>query len=143
MTKPKTFKKIILDDLKAQGLLSIVHKVRSIQYRTFTGGDSVDVYTVNLTASERDTLERILGEYRQGTFNGMQDIYEYRDTKPTKERLAKFVSLNNKYSDDVVAKVKAKLRDEWDVVDDNSAQARRGMWYEQCVWRECQQLERL
>ncbi len=44
----KTFKKLILDDLKNQGLGHIAAKITSIKYKSFAGGDSVDVKAINL-----------------------------------------------------------------------------------------------
>jgi hypothetical protein len=91
----KTFKKIILDDLKAQGLSGISQKVKSITYHKYSGGSSVTVEAQNLQDEERETLKKILSNYEDGTFNPMEDIYEYKKSLVKKERTAKYVFLNN------------------------------------------------
>lgn len=139
----KTFKKIILDDLKAQGLGHIAAKITSIRYRAFAGGDSVDVSAVNLVKAEREKLEGILREYQYGKFDGMQDLYEYDREPATKSRQAKFVSLSHEWTQDMKERIKVTLAKDWDITDDQSAMARMGCWYDQASHRLLSQLEAL
>ena len=137
----KTFKKIILDDLKKQKLTGIVAKIKSIKYKSYSGGDSVDVDAVDLLKSERETLEKILREYQDGQFDGMNDIYNCDSERSTKERTAKYVFLHNTFSDAVRDRVKADLKDRFGVTDDATAREKMFVWYDQAVWRELQKLE--
>ena len=98
--KPRTFKKIILEDLNRRGLGHIAGKVRSITYESFSMGNAVRVETVDLFRAERDLLKSILDEYAYGRFDAMTD-YTYSEHDQTKERQAKYVTLSNKFSDPV------------------------------------------
>lgn len=138
----KTFKKIILDDLKKQKLHNIAAKIKSIKYKSYSGGDSVDVDAVNLFKTERETLEKILREYQDGQFDGMNDIYNYDSNKSEKERTAKYVFLHNTFSDDVKAGAVADLKERFGVVDDATAREKMFVWFDQAVWRQLQQLEK-
>lgn len=135
----KTFKKIILDDLKSQGLHSIVKKIKSIKYETFSMGDSVDVKAVNLTKTERTKLESILREYQHGSFDGMTDCYNYE--KSSKERSAKYVHLHHEFTEDVKNRVKEYLKSMYEVTNDQESQAKFRIWYDNLVWRKCNELE--
>lgn len=139
MAKQQTFKKIILDDLKAQGLQVIAAKINSIRYETFSMGSAVRVEARNLFKRERETLERILREYQHGSFDGMTDCYNYEESK--KPRSAKWVTLNHEFSEEVKAEVKANLAHMFGVTDNESAQAKFGQWYDVVVWRKLQELE--
>jgi hypothetical protein len=141
--KQTTFKKLILDDLKAQKLHVLVEKIKSIRYDSFAGGDSVSVKAVNLTKSQRETLRAILDDYTDGHFDGMYDIYEYKKGDATKPRTAKYVSLDNEFSDDVRNRVIAILHDQWGITDDTTAREKMNCWFDQAVWRLIQDLEDL
>lgn len=126
----KTFKKIILDDLKANGLAHVIPKIKSVRYSTFAGGDSVSVRATDLFGPDRDKVEALLREYQYGTFNGSIDMYEYDKEKSTKERTAKFVSLQVDTSPELEAHIIAILKHQWDIVDDATAQERMSCWYD-------------
>ena len=98
----KTFKKIILDDLKTTNLKNLALKIKSITYQTYAGGNSVNVNTVDLSESEREQLNAFLKGYQQGTFNGIEDIYENKKGGSKKERTTKFIFLNNTTTKKVV-----------------------------------------
>lgn len=89
-----TFKKIILDDLKAQGRKDIADKIYSVKYKSFSGGDSVDVYARNLTDAEYTFVENLLYQYQDGYFDSMQDMYVY-DRENKKTRTAKYLFVRN------------------------------------------------
>lgn len=136
------FKKLILGDLKEANENEIIKKIKSIRYSSFSMGDAVDVESVNLTKTERDTLESILNEYQSGSFNSMEDIYEYRKDS-TKLRTAKYVCLRNEFSQDVKDKVKKDLADNFEVIDYASAWKFLGCDYETAVYRKLIQLEKI
>jgi hypothetical protein len=139
----KTFKKIILDNLKANGHGAIAAKIKSVKYSSYSGGDSVRVLAVNLVKPERELLEAILRDYQYGSFDGMTDCYNYDNRDPKVERQAKYVFLNTEFTPDVIESVKATLRDEYLVTDDKSAHEKRGRWYESAVWADCCELVEL
>jgi hypothetical protein len=139
----KTFKKIILDDLKNQKRMDIAKKITTIRYRSFAGGDAVDVKAVNLNKEQRDVLESILRQYQKGKFDGMYDIYNYDEVKSTKERTAKYVHLQHEFSNDVREWAIEKLKNEWEIFDDKSAQEKRGCWFEEAIYRELRELTKI
>ena len=136
----KTFKKIILDDLKSQKLDHIAAKIKSIRYETFANGNSVDVNTVNLFFGEREALEKILRKYESGSFDGMTDMYSYDNRREDVERQAKFVHLRNEYSEVIRNAAKEWLKNEMGVTDDASAQHKMACWYDTAIWRTIQGL---
>lgn len=131
----KTFKKIILDDMKANGLAELTKKIKSIKYQSYSGGDSVRVQGMDLLKHEREALEKLLEDYQEGRFDGMQDMYIPKTSTTTKERTAKYVFLDNEWSNEAREEIKSKLKNEWDIVDDKTAQERMGTWYDQAIYR--------
>lgn len=129
----KTFKKLILDDIKARGLDHIAKKVTSIKYKSFSGGDSVDVSIKNAWKSERETLKNLLDEYHDGHFNGMIDCYEYKETN--KARTAKYVHYQNEFSPEHYEAAQKYLLDEYGIQkgDDDRASEVLGRWYNESV----------
>jgi hypothetical protein len=138
-TKQPTFKKLILEELKAKGHHAIAGKIKSIKYRSFSMGDAVDVSAVNLWKSEREILEDLLSEYRAGSFNSMEDMYEYKKGPDKKPRTAKYVHLDNEFSPDIKDDVKAMLALDG-ITDNDTAYKRRGHWFDQVVWLEIRDL---
>lgn len=138
--KRVTFKKLILDDLKSQGLHSIASKIKSITYESFSMGDAVRVETLNLFKSERETLENLLYDYKYGTFDSMTDCSGIKENTANKARRAKYVTLNNKFTQDIKDDIKDLLRIDWDITDDATAKDKRGEWYDTLVWRELNKL---
>lgn len=131
----KTFKKIILDDMKANGLGHIVKNIKSVRYSSYAGGNSLDVVSINLFKADREKLEALLKDYELGSFDGMQDLYEYKKEPSTKERQVKYAFLRNEFTQDIKNLAAKKLKDEYDVTDDTSAQARMGVWYDTATHR--------
>ena len=137
----KTFKSIILGDLKAQGLHSIAQKIKSITYQSYSGGDSVRVKALNLFKSEREALKVILSTYEEGNFNAMEDIYEYKKGPTQKERTAKYVFLDNEFSPEVKEMAKLTLSKDWSITDNDTAKAKMNCWYDDAQWKIIQELE--
>lgn len=52
--KLPTFKKLILDELRQKGGKSLISKIKSVRYSTFSMGSALDVHAENLTKSERN-----------------------------------------------------------------------------------------
>lgn len=135
------FKKLILDDLKKQGLTEIIKKIKSIRYKSYSGGDSVRVQTLDLWKGERETLKGILEQYQEGSFDGMNDIYINKQGPSEKARTAKYIFLENEFSDSVREGVKEYLKSQWDIVDDTTARERMDCWYDQAIDRRLNELE--
>ncbi len=134
--KQITWKKMILNDLKAQGFSTIAAKIKSIT----SDHNSVNVRSENLFKAERETLEGILREYQSGRFDGMTDSYVYDDTH-SKPRTCRFVFLRNEFSEDIKAKIAGELLIDNGVSDDASSMAKLGIWYDVAIWRRLSDLE--
>lgn len=133
MEKKQTFKKIILADLKARKLDAIAAKITSIRYRSFAGGDAVDVSATNLYGSERAKLQEIVREYMGGSFDGMQDLYTHHNTKTA--RSAKYTSLHCEYTPEWKEWARAMVVNDYGVTNDQEAQKQHGQWFDVLVHR--------
>lgn len=132
----KTFKKIILDDLRKAGKEAIIKKIVSIRYESYSGGSSVRVCTKNLFKTDREYLDAFLDRYEYGSFDGMTDSYNYDNRRLDVERQAKYVFLENEFSQDIRDKIIATLRDQWGIINDQTARDKRGEWYDTLIWRD-------
>ncbi|MEQ1666370.1 MAG: hypothetical protein ABL927_13450 [Bdellovibrionales bacterium] len=74
----RTFKDIILKDLKNRGLDKIVRRITSIHSECF--GTTLNIKVKRMETEEMDAFRKVLKEYQSGA------------TSPT-ERKAKFISL--------------------------------------------------
>jgi len=137
--KQPTFKKLILDELKQKGLTSIVKKIKSVRYSTYAGGSSLDVTIIDPTKTEREALKPIVEQYQAGHFNGMEDIYEYREVKTA--RSVKYAFMNVEYSDAAKAEVAEEIKQKFGVSDDAESMKTFGCWLSQAIFREIQKKE--
>lgn len=140
--KLPTFKKLIISELKEKGEIKIIKKISSIRFSSFSGGSAVDVKAVDLTKSERRLLEKVLIEYKSGSFNSYEDLYEYSKIR-TRVRTAKYVSLNNHFSEITKTRVKEDLKDKFGVIDQTSAWSIFDCDFETIVWRKMCELEQI
>ena len=125
----------IRQDLK-KAFPGVKFRVRS---SSFSMGNSVDVdWTDGPTRSE---VDRIIGRYQYGHFDGMQDLYEYsnrRDDLPQ----AKYVSGSRSMSDNVRAELLAYVAERFFEPEDRegvteNTRMPNGMWWvQEQVWRE-------
>jgi len=138
----KTFKKIILDDIKKQGWAHLIPKIKSIRYKSYSGGDSVNVDCLNCTKSERLFLKELTDKYQYGHFDCMTDCYEYSNKNNDVERQAKYVFLNCEYSEEIRDKAKNLLLDKYGIVDDKTSMHKLNEWYDTSVWRILQEWEK-
>lgn len=134
-TKKPTFKKLILDDLKAQGHHTIAAKIKSIRYESFSMGSSVDVDGVDLFKEEREILKSLLDDYTYGTFDPYTDCSGVKENTANKVRRAKYVHLNNEFSNPVKEKAIVHLGNYYGIFDDETAQEKRRCWYDTALWR--------
>jgi hypothetical protein len=133
--KQPTFKKLILDNLKAMNRQDIAKKINSITYRSYSMGDSVDVRATDLGKEQRETLEALLNEYQDGHFDGMQDLYVYNRTV-NKPRTAKYVHLVHEFTPETKAKLTAMIENKWDIpADDRECFKKFNQWRDAVLWR--------
>jgi len=82
-----------------------LHKF-SVRSESFAGGNSVHVsWTDGLTAPQ---IDEIIKKYQYGSFNGMEDMYEYSNSREDIAQ-AKYVSSSRTISDELREAVKSDL----------------------------------
>ena len=92
--------------IKAELAKAFPHVKFSVRSSSFAGGNSVDISWTDGATVEQ--VEAISDKYQYGSFNGMEDIYEYtnrRDDIPQ----AKYVSEQREISQTIKDEVKAQL----------------------------------
>lgn len=74
-----------------------------VRSESYSGGDSIRVYTWNYPEKDFEQVKKLEYRYKDGTFNGMEDIYENREKEPIYttdgKRVdygAKFIFVDNK-----------------------------------------------
>ncbi len=65
---------LIRKELKANGIAARVTS------KTYSGGDSVRVCLNNEFPATKEAVESFANKFQMGSFNGMEDIYEYNNT---------------------------------------------------------------
>ena len=112
---------------------NIKFKVKS---ERFAGGNSVDVSWVN--GPVVSFIDDIIKKYQYGSFNSMEDMYEYNNTNDAIPQ-AKYVQTHREYTDDVRLMVKNKLISVFGIknVDDEYEWQRCfGTWKSNAIYRE-------
>jgi len=82
---------MIRADLKA-AFPSVTFRVKS---RGFSGGDAIDIDWTD--GPNRAEVEAVVGKYEYGSFDGMQDLYEYTNVRKDIPQ-AKYVQTNRRVS---------------------------------------------
>jgi len=131
----KTFKKIILGDLRAQGLGHIAAKITRVRHRVYSGGSSVRVTATDLLRPDRDKLTSVLADYKDGYYDGMTKHYQPRTDSTGKERTAKYVFLGITFSEYLRAHTRNTLARDYGVIDDTTAQSKMGYWYDDAIMK--------
>jgi len=87
----------------------------SVRSRSYSGGCSIDVNWTDGPTSEE--VEKITGKYQEGSFNGMEDIYEYSSTNvwPDVFGGAKYVMWNRQYSKEAYLQAVAEVEKEYGI----------------------------
>lgn len=125
----------IRQDLK-KAFPGVKFRVRS---SSFSMGNSVDVDWTD--GPTRDEVNRIIGRYQYGHFDGMQDLYESSNRRNDLPQ-AKYVSGNRSMSEAVRAELLAYVADrffepeERDGVTENTRMPNGNWWVQEQVWRE-------
>ncbi len=84
--------------------------------KSYSGGDSVDVYTTDLPPYTVEAITLFAKQFQMGNFNGMEDIYEYSSVNNDLPQV-KFVFINNKYSKEVRQAAWDELRERLEGMD--------------------------
>lgn len=71
--------------------------------KSFAGGNDVNIDVYNQSPGIIENLENEFAQYRQGDFNGMEDIYEYSNPHDDIPQV-KYLFINNNFSDDFYQK---------------------------------------
>lgn len=87
----------------------------SVKSRSFAGGDDVNVDWTDGPTTE--AVNALIKEYEGGTFDGMQDLYEYRNDSP-KHPTAKYVFGNRHFSKEAYATHRAVVCAKYDIPTD-------------------------
>ena len=125
----------IRQDLK-KAFPGVKFKVRS---NSFSMGNSVDVDWTD--GPTRDEVNRIIGRYQYGHFDGMQDLYEYSNRRRDIPQ-AKYVSGSRSMSEQVRAELLAYVAErffepeEREGVTENTRMPNGNWWVQEQVWRE-------
>lgn len=139
MEKKTTFKKLIKDELKSKGLKNLSDKIVSIRYSSFSMGNAIDIETLDMFKSERDQLESIVSKYQYGSFDGMTDCYNM-DNRDDSIRQVKYVHTQHYFSEEIKQAVNQELIKQG-IIDDKTAQEKRGYWLNQVQHMELYKLE--
>lgn len=82
----------------------------SVKSQNYSGGDSVDIYWTDGPTVEQ--VRAISGKYQYGKFDGMQDLYEYTNSRKDIPQ-AKYVSENRTISVEKEKQIAEKLNKMW------------------------------
>lgn len=92
--------------IKAELAKAFPHVKFSVRSSSFAGGNSVDISWTDGATVEQ--VEAISGKYQYGSFNGMEDLYEYTNTREDIPQV-KYVSEYREVSQAIKDEVKAQL----------------------------------
>ena len=87
-------------ELKSQGVEA------TVRARTFSGGDAVDVILYDPLPATVEKVEAFARQYQYGSFDGMQDLYEYTNRRDDLPQV-KYVQVHTRYSDEIREAVEA------------------------------------
>lgn len=79
----------------------------TVRSNSFAGGDSVSIKWEN--GPTDDNVERVVGKYQYGHFDGMQDLYEHSNRRKDIPQV-KFVQTRRDISEDTMEKVFKELQ---------------------------------
>lgn len=102
--------RMIRKELKAAGIAARVSS------KTYSGGNSVRVTLYNPLPATRKAVDRELWKYRMGSFDAMQDMYEYNSRRFDIPQV-NYVFIETEYSDDMKQAAWTHLRERfvgWD-----------------------------
>jgi len=108
----------------------------SVTSSSFSMGNSVDISWQDGPAQK--DVDALVEKYQYGHFNGMEDIYEYSNSRQDIPQ-AKYVSVNRRMSEYVRDAKKLELVAKHGIEnpdDQNEWQDKTGYWSDAAIWRE-------
>lgn len=109
----------------------------NVRSENYTGGNSVNIeYTDEIPEAE---IEKVVEKYKDGYFDGMTDMYEYKETEDNHPR-AKYVFVRRNMSEEAKQKLIEKHNNEW--CDEAKIESTEGYnnhlkdWNNTVIWRE-------
>jgi len=97
--------KEIRKQLKTKGIPA---RVRS---ENFAGGNSVDVFIEDAAPERLAEVKAIVEPFQYGRFDGMQDLYEYTNTRKDLPAQVKYVMIHNQLSDAMRQRIYTYVRE--------------------------------
>ena len=112
----------------------------SVKSENYAGGNSVDIsYKATRETPAPKAIQEIVGKYQFGHFDGMQDLYEYSNTREDIPQ-AKFVFVNPD-TRELRQEIEGEALRYWGVegCDDAGVRQKLNMWKDQAVYRYIQE----
>lgn len=108
---------------------------------SFSMGNSVRVTIYDQPPEVKNAIDALLAKYEYGSFNGMEDIYEYNNRREDVPQV-KYVTLTNEMSDAKRQEIYTRLRQNWaggenlpEKYEDGRNLDFQGEWVSTWVWR--------
>jgi hypothetical protein len=122
---------IIKAELKKHGIKA------SVRSRNFSMGDAVDITVYDQLPAVFKKIEEFSGQFQYGSFNGMEDIYEYTNSRKDIPQ-AKYVHVRNEYSDELRQKAWSFIREYYGYDDqpEDVKEASRIYLSKHCEWAD-------
>lgn len=108
----------------------------SVRSSNFSMGDDVNVSYEN--GIPEKAIELVLNKYKDGNFDGMEDIYNYRSNPDNLPR-TKYLFVSRKVSPEIRESIKLEIADKFGIKNPNDEQEWYKVfnsWSDQQVWRE-------
>lgn len=101
----------------------------SVKSDNYSMGSSVDIRWQDEVPQE--PVQKVVKKYQYGHFNGMEDIYEYSNTRKDIPQ-AKFVQTQREMSEGAKKLIKQRLQ----IQDENAWNEDRRIWNSSVIWQE-------
>ena len=111
-----------------------------VRSENYAGGDAVRISYDNGVPS--DSVQNIADKYQEGNFNGMIDLYEYKENPENLPR-AKYITVNRHIDEAIRDQVKKDIAERYEIKDSNNEDEwfeKFNRWSDQVVWRELQKM---
>lgn len=115
------------------------HQVKT-RSSSFANGDSVDVDLIDVHPVIVAHIEKFSHDYEQGSFNGMEDIYEYKSNSKGLPR-TKYLHVNSSLSKATKELLKEYVKTQYGVDNDKDCRERHFCWLDQLTYRVGQKYE--
>lgn len=102
----------------------------TVRSKNYSGGDSIDVsYTMTVTGPKKKEVEALLSKYEEGHFDGMTDMYEYKNDR-LDELGTKYLFVHANI-DQLATEYKDAFMKDWGLTteNDDESRSRTGMYF--------------